>query len=363
MTRADSADVPACPGFHGLGSGGSTLLPCAPSPHSSVRFSFTLKVASKVMAEPIDEIVARANEAAALAGKKAARITRFLLAIVLFVGLIALAVPSLSTWIPRWLLAIPTAVAVVPTVWEVIDRLSPATAEDGRRPPLARLARVVEVRVKRRFLRLAFAARGIEEAVEAAQAGDLLSESELAYFAAADHRRRALHRRWLIGSVVGFLVASFVLAWVVWPTSSNNLHIAVGRTFELADVYDVTIPYGPTCRVSSVTAEAACSVSIRFVNVSGESQVISGLSFGTIGPKAATFYRVDGIDNYQDYAVAAVQHNQYFSMRSARFEVNDLRAGEAVDAIFDFDVRDDVTTLDEVQFAVWGGRRIHIHFA
>jgi hypothetical protein len=103
-------------------------------------------------------------------------------------------------------------------------------------------------------------------------------------------------------------------------------------------------------------------VTVDLTNISGEDQHIGAGSFGDVGPRGPTFYYTVSPEDSQEYAIAAVRNSQYFRMSSnSRFDNNALHAGDSTHATLDFDVRDGITSLDEIQLAVSGeSRRIHV---
>jgi len=92
---------------------------------------------------------------------------------------------------------------------------------------------------------------------------------------------------------------------------------------------------------------------MEFTNTSGEDQDVWAGSFGDIGPEGPTYYYNITPEHVQDHVIAGVLKNQFFRMsRSSTFDKTSLRAGDSARAKLQFDVRDGVTNLGEIQLAV-----------
>jgi hypothetical protein len=315
----------------------------------------SLKAVPKLPAE----IITDAERSAARISRRSLACIKALIAAIVLTAAVAVAVPSLlgspSWWIPVTL----AALVAVPAVLDFLDRLAPDRRDGTHQPPLRKLGHTIERHARRQILRQEFADHGMEVLAEDAGTQGVLPAAEVKYFTVAYQRRR--RRRIAVVTAVALMVAIASTAVAVWPSADHDTHAIVNQPVDLAGVYTLTAVGPPSCAASTGSTRATCTVRITLTNISGEDQDIGSGSFGPIGRKGATFYRLGDFDEWQPYAIAVVKDNEFFELRDADFDINDLLAGQTAHASLHFDVRDDITTLDELQLAI-GGRagRIHI---
>jgi hypothetical protein len=274
---------------------------------------------------------------------------------------IAVAVPSVLGSPPRWVPVVLAAIVAFPVALDVLEKLAPSAPGSGTRSPLKRLEAKTEKIVFLRRLIRSFAGRGVEDLALGASAAGLISPTEAASLSVETRERR--RRRVRVLTIIVLVAAITATAAVIWWRAPNrDVSVGIGQPVDLAGVFLLTVTAPPTCVPASFEAGAKCSVTVDLTNISGEDQHIGAGSFGDIGPRGPTFYYMVSPEDSQEYAIAAVRNDQYFRMNSnSSFDKNALYAGDSTHAILDFDVRDGITSLDEVQLAVSGeSRRIHV---
>jgi hypothetical protein len=305
--------------------------------------------------------IGTARTQAARRARTASGLIKIVILVAIVFAAIAVAVPSLLGSPPQWIPVVLAAVVAIPVALEVLDRLGPSAPGSGTRSPLKRLEAKTETIIFRRRLTRSFASRGVEDLALGASTSGLISPMEAASLSVQTRERR--RRRVRVQAVTLLVAVSAAAAGVIWwRAPDRDIRVRIGQSAELAGVFRLIVTAPPTCVPASVDAGAKCIVTVELTNISGEDQQIGSESFGSVGPKGPTFYYTVSPEDSQEYAIAAVRSGQYFRMSSnSRFDKNALHAGESTYATLDFDVRDGVTSLDEIQVAVSSeSRRIHV---
>jgi hypothetical protein len=251
-------------------------------------------------------------------------------------------------------------VILIPQIIQAIDWAWPNSVTPRYRQMVHRLAQWFGRRVTRWRLHRLLALYGSGEL-----ASRVLPIEEAEQFSVVSELRRRRRRQVVLVGGMGLALVGVLAAYLL-PTGREDSRYRIGEEFSPDETFDFTVLSAPECATAGdpPRAEYLCTVFIRIENVSRERQSVGPGSFGEVTPDGAVYLRDEFVGRYQDYAIGLVKGGDYFTLEHAAFSRTSLLAGESLEASFAFEVRRDISSIDELVLAVWERPdRIHVVFA